>query len=86
MHYDFFNGDAGGICSLVQLSLSNPKNSKLITGVKRDISLLKKISPVNQDSETILNISMKVYFYDQQNSWLDKKISIKRQPVVEDSS
>ena len=59
MHYDVFNGDADGICSLVQLRLSSPKNSKLITGVKRDISLLKKISPVKQDSITVLDISMK---------------------------
>jgi hypothetical protein len=34
MHYDVFNGDADGICSLVQLRLSNPKNSKFITGVE----------------------------------------------------
>jgi len=59
MHYDVFNGDADGICSLLQLRLSNPKNSKLITGVKRDISLLKKISPIKQDSITVLDISMK---------------------------
>jgi len=39
MHYDVFNGDADGVCSLVWLRLSNPKNSKLITGVKRDTSL-----------------------------------------------
>jgi hypothetical protein len=42
MRYNVFNGDADGICSLVQLRLSIPKNSKLINGLKRDISLLKK--------------------------------------------
>ena len=59
MHYDVFNGDADGICSLIQLRLFNPKNSKLITGVKRDVYLLKKIRPVRQDSVTVLDISMK---------------------------
>jgi hypothetical protein len=59
MHYDVFNGDADGICALIQLRLSNPKNSKLITSIKRDISLLKKISPVEGDSVTVLDISMK---------------------------
>ena len=59
MHYDVFNGDADGICSLIQLRLSNPKNSKLITGVKRDVLLLKKIRPVKRDSVTVLDVSMK---------------------------
>jgi hypothetical protein len=59
MHYDVFNGDADGICSLIQLRLSNPKKGKLITGVKRDICLLKKINPIRRDSVTVLDISMK---------------------------
>ena len=44
MHYDVFNGDADGIIALVQLRLAQPKESILITGVKRDISLLKQVS------------------------------------------
>ena len=40
MHYDVFNGDADGIFSLVRLRLSNPKNSKQITGVMTDTTLL----------------------------------------------
>ena len=47
MHYDVFNGDADGIIALLQLRLSkhkpHPKESILVTGVKRDISLLKNV-------------------------------------------
>jgi len=42
MNYDIFNGDADGIIALLQLQLANPTDSVKITGVKRDIQLLKK--------------------------------------------
>ena len=58
MHFDVFNGDADGIIALVQLRLAQPKESQLITGVKRDISLLKQVSPGQADSVTVLDISM----------------------------
>ncbi len=61
MDYDVFNGDADGICSLHQLRLAKPRNSRLISGVKRDISLLKKIShlPECRNSQiTVLDISI----------------------------
>ena len=32
--FDVFNGDADGICALVQLRQVEPRDSKLITGVK----------------------------------------------------
>ena len=57
-HYDLFNGDADGICALTQLRLAEPKDSTLITGVKRDIALMEKISPESGDSITVLDISM----------------------------
>ncbi|GAM69517.1 hypothetical protein JCM19236_4982 [Vibrio sp. JCM 19236] len=59
MHYDVFNGDADGICALLQLRFAEPKESKLITGVKRDIQLLKQV-PVSDDtsSVTALDISL----------------------------
>lgn len=57
--YDIFNGDADGICSLVQLRLADPRNAKLITGVKRDIALLEKISPKSGEHITVLDISMR---------------------------
>ena len=44
-HYDVFNGDADGLCALQQLRLDRPVASELVTGVKRDIQLLNRISP-----------------------------------------
>jgi len=57
-HYDVFNGDADGICALHQLRLAEPRDSVLITGVKRDISLVKRIDTDKADSATVLDISM----------------------------
>lgn len=57
-NYDIFNGDADGICALQQLRLSNPIESILVTGLKRDISLLKRISANDNDNLTVLDISL----------------------------
>ncbi len=56
-HYDVFNGDADGICALHQLRLADPRESTLITGVKRDINLLKQV-PDSVSSVTVLDISL----------------------------
>lgn len=66
MHYDVFNGDADGIIALLQLRLHEPKESTLITGVKRDIKLVSQV--VTQRAEqsaqsdvtsvTVLDVSM----------------------------
>lgn len=58
MHYDVFNGDADGIIALLQLRLAEPKESILVTGVKRDIKLLKQVDIGNARSVTVLDISM----------------------------
>lgn len=59
MNYiDVFNGDADGICALHQLRLANPVKSTLVTGVKRDINLLKKVKANADDSITVLDISL----------------------------
>lgn len=58
MHYDVFNGDADGICSLHQLRLAFPRDGKLITGVKRDIALLKQIQGSRGDTATVLDVSL----------------------------
>ena len=56
--YDIFNGDADGICALLQLRLAEPRNAKLVTGVKRDINLLKQVTAKSGDRITVLDISM----------------------------
>ena len=58
MHYDVFNGDADGIIALLQLQLSNPTESVKITGVKRDIALLKQVNAKAGDTIRVLDISM----------------------------
>ncbi|SQH77446.1 conserved protein of unknown function [Shewanella benthica] len=58
MNYDIFNGDADGIIALLQLRLANPMESELLTGVKRDIQLLDKVTVRSGDNLTVLDISM----------------------------
>jgi len=57
-HFDVFNGDADGICALIQLRQNEPKESQLVTGVKRDTVLLKNLSIAPGDSITVLDISL----------------------------
>jgi hypothetical protein len=57
--YDVFNGDADGICALHQLRLKNPcPDSSLVTGVKRDIRLLQRLSNVKKSRITVLDVSL----------------------------
>lgn len=56
--YDVFNGDADGICALIQLRLANPVHSTLVTGVKRDIELLQKVPTGTPAMVTALDISL----------------------------
>lgn len=58
MNFDVFNGDADGICALLQLRLAEPAESKLVTGVKRDISLLKRADAKAGDHVNVLDISL----------------------------
>ncbi len=57
--YDVFNGDADGICALIQLRLSDPREAELVTGVKRDIALLERVEAEAGDRVTVLDISMR---------------------------
>ncbi len=55
---DVFNGDADGICALHQLRLDHPAESILVTGPKRDISLLKRVKAATGDQVTVLDIAL----------------------------
>ena len=57
--YDIFNGDADGICALQQLRLEEPRASTLVTGVKRDVGLLDRVTAAAGDELTVLDISLK---------------------------
>ena len=56
--FDVFNGDADGICALLQLRLAEPRDATLVTGVKRDISLLGRVQAGEGDRVTVLDISL----------------------------
>ena len=57
-NYDVFNGDADGICALIQLRLAEPKESTLITGVKRDIALAEQVPSYEPAQVNILDVSL----------------------------
>jgi len=57
MQIDVFNGDADGICALLQLRLAHPTKSQLVTGLKRDIQLLDDVKVQHGDDVTVLDIS-----------------------------
>jgi hypothetical protein len=56
--YYAFNGDADGLCALQQLRLVDPRTAKLVTGVKRDIKLLRRVDAGAGDQVTVLDISL----------------------------
>ena len=56
--FDVFNGDADGLCGLQQLYLAQPRDSVLVTGVKRDIELLARVPAQAGDVVHVLDISL----------------------------
>ncbi len=57
--FDVYNGDADGICALLQLRLAQPQPEAVqVTGVKRDIALLERVDAVAGDQITVLDISL----------------------------
>lgn len=68
--YDTFNGDADGICALIQLRLAAPCESTLVTGVKRDIALVQRIPADAPAQVNILDVSL-----DKNRAAVDKLLA-----------
>ena len=56
--WDVFNGDADGLCALHQLRLADPVDARIVTGLKRDIALLKEVKAEAGDEVTVLDVSI----------------------------
>jgi hypothetical protein len=56
--FDVFNGDADGLCALHQLRLTYPMSATLVTGVKRDVSLLARVRAQPGDEVAVMDISI----------------------------
>lgn len=54
---DVFNGDADGICALVQLRRDDPRRAELVTGPKREIDLLRRVQATDGDRVTVLDVA-----------------------------
>jgi single-stranded DNA-specific DHH superfamily exonuclease len=51
--FDVCNGDADGLCAALQWGLHDPAPARLITGLKREIDLLRRV-PVDQADEVLV--------------------------------
>lgn len=69
--FDLFNGDADGICALTQLHLAEPRDSVLVTGVKRDINLMENLDVKAGDKVTVLDVSM-----DKNKAGLEQALAV----------
>jgi len=67
---DIFNGDADGICALIQLRNAEPAESQLVTGVKRNIALVEQVSYSEGDDVTVLDVS-----FDKNREGIDQALA-----------
>lgn len=59
MHIDVCNGDADGLCALVQWRLHAPRVAQLITGLKRDIELVQHVQAAQGDQLLVCDLSLR---------------------------
>ncbi len=56
--FDVCNGDADGLCAVVQWRLRYPAPSTLVTGLKREIALLERVDAGDGDEVLVCDLSM----------------------------
>ena len=56
--FDVCNGDADGLCAVVQWRLAHPAEAALITGLKREIALLQQVDAAAGDEVLVCDLSM----------------------------
>jgi len=56
--FDVCNGDADGLCALVQWRLAMPAEATLVTGLKREIALLERVQAQPGDEVLVCDISL----------------------------
>jgi len=56
--FDVCNGDADGLCAALQWRLHEPAPATLVTGLKRDIALLERVSANAGDEVDVFDLSM----------------------------
>ena len=55
---DVCNGDADGLCAVLQWRLHEPAEAELVTGLKREIALLEHVQATRGDEMLVCDISM----------------------------
>ena len=59
MNIDVCNGDADGLCAVVQWRLQYPEPASLVTGLKRDIELLARVQAGPGDQVLVCDIALR---------------------------
>jgi hypothetical protein len=56
--YDVCNGDADGLCAVLQWRLHQPAATNLVTGLKREIALLDRVPAAAADEVLVCDLSL----------------------------
>jgi hypothetical protein len=56
--FDVCNGDADGLCAVLQWRLAHPAAATLVTGLKREIDLLRRVPAEAGDEVLVCDLSM----------------------------